>query len=180
MVRYSFSRSIPLKFERKLCRHKQRFGKIDTTVVLNKDETLLWSGLQWHWRCHSNKMTPLPISHATVFLSTGNCSFKIVYWSFFLQQPPQCSWSLSDICKSDMEIFWEEVFMVRNTVKNGESWCLMVIYTKQSTFDVQFHLIVVTIFLRTVPTIATVHIFCECLGSRTRCERNAQHTGHTD
>ena len=66
-----------------------------------------------------------------------------------------------------MEIFWEEVFMVRNTVKNGESWCLMVIYTKQSTFDVQFHLIVVTIFLRTVPTIATVHIFCECLGSRT-------------
>ena len=77
-----------------------------------------------------------------------------------------------------MEIFWEEVCMVRNTVKNGESWCLMVIYTKQSTFDVQFHLIVVTIFLRTVPTIVTVHIFCECLGSRTRCERNAQHTGH--
>ena len=39
--RYSFSRSIPLKFERKLRRHKQRFGKIDTTVVLDKDENLL-------------------------------------------------------------------------------------------------------------------------------------------
>ena len=41
VARYSFSRSIPPKFERKLRRHKQRFGKIDTTVVLNKDENLL-------------------------------------------------------------------------------------------------------------------------------------------
>ena len=41
VARYSFSRSIPPKFESKLRRHKQRFGKIDTTVVLNKDETLL-------------------------------------------------------------------------------------------------------------------------------------------
>ena len=40
MARYSFSGSIPLKFECKLRRHKQRLekliGKIDTTVVLNK------------------------------------------------------------------------------------------------------------------------------------------------
>ena len=41
VARYSFSRSISPKFERKLCRHKQRFGKIDTTVVLDKDENLL-------------------------------------------------------------------------------------------------------------------------------------------
>ena len=41
VARYSFSRSIPPKFESKLRRHKQRFGKIDTTVVLDKDETLL-------------------------------------------------------------------------------------------------------------------------------------------
>ena len=41
VARYSFSGSIPPKFERKLSRHKQRFGKIDTTVVLDKDETLL-------------------------------------------------------------------------------------------------------------------------------------------
>ena len=41
MARYSFSRSIPPKFERKLRRHKQGFGKIDTTVVLDKDENLL-------------------------------------------------------------------------------------------------------------------------------------------
>ena len=41
VARYSFSRSIPPKFEHKLRRHKQRFGKIDTTVVLDKDENLL-------------------------------------------------------------------------------------------------------------------------------------------
>ena len=40
VARYSFSRSIPPTFERKLRRHKQRFGKIDTTVVLDKDENL--------------------------------------------------------------------------------------------------------------------------------------------
>ena len=84
--RYSFSRSIPPKFERKLRRHKQRLGKIDTTVVLDKDENLLWSGLQWHRSCHSNEMTPLPILLAAVFLGTGNCSSKIVYRSFFLQK----------------------------------------------------------------------------------------------
>ena len=38
VARYSFSRSIPPKFERKLRRDKQRFGKIDTTVVLDKDK----------------------------------------------------------------------------------------------------------------------------------------------
>ena len=41
--------------------------------------------------------------------------------SFFLQQRPQCSLSLSKICKSVFEIFWDEVFMVRNAVKNGQS-----------------------------------------------------------
>ena len=41
VARYSFSGSIPPKFERKLRRHLQRFGEINTTVVLDKDETLL-------------------------------------------------------------------------------------------------------------------------------------------
>ena len=40
-ARYSFSGSIPPKFEHKLRRHKQSFGKIATTVVLDKDENLL-------------------------------------------------------------------------------------------------------------------------------------------
>ena len=41
VARYSFSGSIPLKFEHKLRRHKQRFEKIATTVVSDKDENLL-------------------------------------------------------------------------------------------------------------------------------------------
>ena len=85
VARYSLSGSIPPKFERKLRRHKQRLGKINTTVVLDKDENLLWSGLQWDRSCHSNEMTPLPILLAAVFLGTGNCSSKIVYWSFYLR-----------------------------------------------------------------------------------------------
>ena len=39
--------------------------------------------------------------------------------------------------------------MVRNTVKNGRSWCSAVICRKRSAFDMQFHLIVVSIFLKT-------------------------------
>ena len=46
VARYSFPGSIPPKFEYKLLRHKQRFGKIATTVVLDKDENLLRSELQ--------------------------------------------------------------------------------------------------------------------------------------
>ena len=38
VARYSFSRPIPPKFEHKLRRLKQSFGKIATTVVLDKDE----------------------------------------------------------------------------------------------------------------------------------------------
>ena len=40
VARYSFSGPIPPKFEHKLRCHKQSFGKIDTTVVLDKDENL--------------------------------------------------------------------------------------------------------------------------------------------
>ena len=40
VARYSFSGSIPAKFEHKLRRQQQSFGKIATTVVLDKDENL--------------------------------------------------------------------------------------------------------------------------------------------
>ena len=133
MARYSFSGSVPPKFEHKLRRHKQRFGKI---VIATKN-------------CNSNEMTLLPILLAAVILGTGNCSFKIVYGSLFLQKPPRCSWSLSGICKNVIEIFWDEVFIVRNTVKNGQSWCSTVICRKPGAFDMQFHLTVDLIFLKT-------------------------------
>ena len=64
---------------------KKPFGKIATTVVLDKDENLSWSGLQWHRSCQSNELTPLPILLAAMFLGTRNCSYKIVHGSFFLQ-----------------------------------------------------------------------------------------------
>ena len=40
VARYSFSELIPAKFEHKLRRHKQAFGKIVTTVVLDKEGNL--------------------------------------------------------------------------------------------------------------------------------------------
>ena len=40
VARYSYSGSIPPKFELKLRRHKQRFRKMATTVVLDKDDNL--------------------------------------------------------------------------------------------------------------------------------------------
>ena len=43
---YRFSGSISPTFQHKLRRHKKRFGKIATTVVLDKDENLLRSGSQ--------------------------------------------------------------------------------------------------------------------------------------
>ena len=85
VARYSFSGSIPLKFEHKLPRHIQSFGKIATTVVLDKDENLFCLGLQRHRSCHSNEMTLLLILLAAVYLGTGNCSSKIVHGNFFLQ-----------------------------------------------------------------------------------------------
>ena len=49
VVRHSFSGPIPPKFEHKLRRHKQSFGKIAITVVLDEDENLSWSVLQWRY-----------------------------------------------------------------------------------------------------------------------------------
>ena len=76
MARYSFSWPVPAKVEHKLRPHKQSFGKIATTVVLDKDENLLWSGLQRHRSCRGNKKTPLPILLATVYLNTGQLFFQ--------------------------------------------------------------------------------------------------------
>ena len=85
MARYSYSGPIPTKFEHKLRRHKQGFGKIAITVVLDEDENLLRSGLQRHQSCHSNEMTLLPILLAAVYLGTGNCSSEIIHGGFFPQ-----------------------------------------------------------------------------------------------
>ena len=48
-----------------------------------------------------------------------------------------------------IEIFWGEVFMVRNTVKTEQFSCSAVICRKQSAFKMQFLPIVLSIFLKT-------------------------------
>ena len=116
VARYRFLGSIPPKFEHKLRHQKQIFAKICTTVVLDKDENLLWSGLQWHRSFRSNEITLLPILLAAVFLGTGNCLPKSFSGGFSSNR--RCWWSLIEICKSVMEIFWDKVFMVRNAVTN--------------------------------------------------------------
>ena len=65
--------------------------------------------------------------------------FKIIYQSFPLQYQPRCSWSLTQIYKIVIEIFWDEVFMVRNTLKIRQSWCSAIISGKRSAFEVQFY-----------------------------------------
>ena len=140
MARYSFSGSTPPEFELKLRCNKQRFGKMATTGVLDKDEKLLWSRLQWHRSCHSNEITPL----------AERCSYKIVYGSLIF--PPIAAPMFVKFKRNHkrvIEIFWDEVLMVRNTVKNGQCWRLAVICRKRSAFGMQFHLIVVWIFLET-------------------------------
>ena len=64
---------------------KERFGKITTTAVLDKEEKWSWSVFQWHQGCHSNEMTPLTILLAAVFLRIKNFNTKILHGNFFLQ-----------------------------------------------------------------------------------------------
>ena len=117
---------MPPKFELKLRRHKQTFAKIATTVVLDKDENLSWSGLQWHRSCQSNEMTPLPILLAAILVGTGNFSYKIIHGSFLLQ------YGRLDV----LQVKAESVrALSRYFGKTGKSWRLAVICSKRSTFD---------------------------------------------
>ena len=94
-------------------------------------------------------------------------AMKRRYYQFYLQQyisalgiflPKSFTGAFSSnsgldvllICESVIELFWGEVLMVRNTVKNGKSWCLAGICMKQSAFDMQFHIKVVSIVLENV------------------------------
>ena len=93
-----------------------------TTVVLDKNKKILSSGFSNEIGVViGNKMTLLPILLAAVYLGAGNYSSKIVCESFFLQLRPRYSTGLREICKIFIEIFWDDVFMVKNIVKNGQS-----------------------------------------------------------
>ena len=81
VARYSFSGSIPSKFEYKQRRHKQTFGKI-TTIFICIFIFICISYDQGLPSCDNNEMTPLPIILAAIFL-TRNCSYKIVHGTAF-------------------------------------------------------------------------------------------------
>ena len=62
----------------------------------------------------------------------------------------RCPLNLSKICESVSEIFWNGVFVVRNTIMTGQSaWCSAVICSKRSTFQMRFHLMAVSIIFKT-------------------------------
>ena len=83
VARYSFSGSIPLKFEHKLRRLNKGLEKLPPQLYYIKMKICYDQG--WHRSCHNNEMMPLRILLAAVFLVTGNCSSKLVHGSFFLQ-----------------------------------------------------------------------------------------------
>ena len=51
VLRYSFSGSMPAKFEHKLRRHKQTFGKISTTVMIRVAMTTLRNDAITYYTC---------------------------------------------------------------------------------------------------------------------------------
>jgi len=70
-------------------RHKQKFGKIATTVVLDKDENFVMIRVAMTSELtYQRNDVAITYSLAAVFLGTGNCSSKIDQGSFFLQKPP--------------------------------------------------------------------------------------------
>ena len=121
-------------------RHKQRFGIIATTIVLDKDENCYDQGCndirvviatKWHhYLFHLQQYfsalgTVLPKSFTRAFSSNS----YLMFVKF-----------ISGICKSVIEIFRNEVFMVKKkkTVKNGQSWCSAVFSRKPSFLKCNF------------------------------------------
>ena len=116
------------------------------------------------------------------------CSSISWHWELFFENHsrerfPPIAASMFEICKSVIEIFWDKDFVVRNTVKNGQSWCSAIICRKRSAFATQFHLIVVSIFLKTrVKDKEIAPADCQKVGfdlqvSRRSCQRFFEHFG---
>jgi len=94
-------------------------------------------------------MMPLAITYLQPYFSALGTLPKSFTGAFSSNSRLDVCELLSKICKSVIEIFWDEVFRVRNTVKTGQSSCLPVIYRKRSAFEMQFYLIVVSIVFKT-------------------------------
>ena len=79
VARYSFSGSIPSKFERKLCRHKQTVRKVTTSCIRYSPMkfVMIRVAMTSDRSCYNNKMTPLP--------TAVTCSNIFWHWELFLQ-----------------------------------------------------------------------------------------------
>ena len=114
----------------------------------SKGEIPGWARRKERLRRSKLKRAFLTDSDAELFMYLIQCirfgSWKVRRLNRALQNRSQ-----ERFFSSTLEIFWKEVFIIRNTVRKGKSWCLAIICRKWSAFDMQFHLIVVLLFLKT-------------------------------
>ena len=148
MARYSFSRSIPAKFEHKLRRHKQTFVKIATTVVLDKDEICCDQGcndigvvIATKWRHY--------LLYLQQYFSVGTVLLKSITGAFSSNRRLNVREVKTESVRELSRHFGIKFLSLEIRYKKGKSWCLAVICRKRCAFDMQFHLIVVSIFLKT-------------------------------
>ena len=120
-------------------------------------ENLLWS--QWHRSCRGNEMTPLstlPEGYKGYMLLTlVKPYFSAVGTLLILPK----SFTEAFFSNSRLDVQTKSITALSNLLewsfygqkygKPGLSWSLAVIYRKRSAFETQFHLIVVSIFLKT-------------------------------
>ena len=102
VARYSFSGSIPSKFKRKLCRHKQTFRKITTSCIR-------YILLDITYRHHLQQN----------FLAPGTVLTKSFTGAFFLQYGclEVSEVEAESVRASVIEIFWDENFIVRKLIR---------------------------------------------------------------
>ena len=93
--------------------HCFAINKKITIALSEKVENLLWA---FFVDIKVVIATAFIILLRAVFLGALSFFSTITHRGLFFQYLLQCSWSLNKICKSVSEIFWDKVFVVKNTV----------------------------------------------------------------
>ena len=109
-------------------------------------------------------MMPLPNLLAAVFLGTGNSYSKIIPRAFFYNSLLDVTEVQSKSIRVLSRYFGMKLLRLEIQLKTGKSGCSAVICRKRSPFDMQFHLIVVSIGF---------NYLLICL-SRPKCQQNCQ------
>ena len=134
----------------KICHHHSlnfiRLLRVVITPSVERRKRL--EAIEWISGYHHQGCNEIGVVIATKWLHYGNLT-KSFTGTFFSNTVASMFVKFKQNLKSVIEIFCNEVFIIRNTVRKGKSWFLAVICRKRSAFDLQFHLIVVLIFLKT-------------------------------